>query len=324
MRLRFLYRVRKLYTRSGLIVCGAMASVRFESLEEAQAKTSSEGAKWRLEKEHLARVGVPLGPYMEVAPPTAAGVAAVAATFGFPLMLKSRLGAYDGKGNAVVRSEADIEAAMEALGGGSMLYAEKWVPFAKELAVMVARSTDGSVVAHPVVETVQRNNVCHIVTTEGITPTERDATSAIAMQAISSLDGAGIYGVELFLLEDGSVLLNEIAPRPHNSGHYTIEACVTCQFEQHLRAVLGLPLGDPSLKVGCAAMVNILGDLAGAEGEARAVGQLTAALSIAGASGHWYGKAGCRPGRKMGHITVVADDAAQLKVRLDAVLAACE
>ena len=250
-----------------------------------------------MQKEHLSAVGVPLGPYAEVSPPDASGVAALGETFGFPLMLKSRLGAYDGKGNAVVKTAADIESAMEKLGGGAMLYAEQWVPFKKELAVMVARSTDGSVVAHPVVETIQRDNVCHITTTVGISASEAAATQEIAMQvravrseprrasivqrihtppcshllpllpsascvrrkstnarlrnaqAISSIEGAGIYGVELFLLEDGSVVLNEIAPRPHNSGHYTIEACNTCQFEQHLRAVAGLPLGDASLKV---------------------------------------------------------------------------
>jgi phosphoribosylaminoimidazole carboxylase len=136
----------------------------------------------------------------------------------------------------------------------------------------------------------------------------------IAGRAISTLDGAGIFGVEMFLLMDGRVLINEIAPRPHNSGHYTIEACYTDQFEQHIRAILGLPLGDPSLKVGAAVMVNVLGTADNAWDESTF--SLDMALIVPGATVHWYGKSAVRAKRKMGHITIVAPSMAELAPRI--------
>jgi hypothetical protein len=145
--------------------------------------------------------------------------------------------------------------------------------------------------------------------------TRRGRAAAVAIPPRAGA-GAGVFGVETFLLPDGRVLLNEVAPRPHNSGHYTIEACASSQFEAHLRAVLGWPLGDTGLRVGAAIMLNILGEASGEEGERRAHALMAAALRVPGASVHWYGKAGVAPQRKVGHITVVGRDNEEVRQRL--------
>ncbi|KAF1327815.1 Phosphoribosylaminoimidazole carboxylase, atpase subunit, partial [Globisporangium splendens] len=244
----------------------------------------------------------------------------VGVTFGYPYMLKSRLCAYDGKGNAVVTSAGDIDAAFAKLGvspqdSDLMLYAEKWVPFTKELAVMVVKGAKDDVRAYPVVETTQRDSICDTVLAPAQISKETYAKAKdMALAAVSQLQGHGIYGVELFLTADGDVWLNEIAPRPHNSGHYTIEACETDQFEQHLRAVCELPLGGCDLRVNAALMVNVLGAKNASEDESYK--QLRACLSVPGAIPHFYGKAGgVRAGRKLGHFTLVANSMQQLTER---------
>jgi len=265
-----------------------------------------------VQKVELAKHGVPLPEFEKI--DTADDLRACGKKWEYPLMLKSRLGAYDGKGNAVVHDETEIEAAIEKLGGvkEGALYVERWAPYVKELAVMVARGRKNEIRAHPVVETIQKDNVCHtVIAPAQVSSDVLKRASEVAQKAIAVLPGRGIYGVELFLMPDGHVLLNEIAPRPHNSGHYTIEACVTDQFEQHLRAVLGLPLGDPSMKVGAAIMVNSLGQASGVEGFAKAYNPHVSALTVSGTTPHWYGKSGCRPGRKMGHVTIVAPTMAE-------------
>lgn len=241
--------------------------------------------------------------------------------FGYPYMLKSRLWAYDGKGNAVVASASDVPEAFAKLGvtGGDaaqpvMLYAEQWVPFTKELAVMVVKQDD-DVRAYPVVETTQRDSICDTVLAPAQVPAVVFAKAKrMAFDAISQLQGNGIYGVELFLTPDHDVLLNEIAPRPHNSGHYTIEACETDQFEQHLRAVCGLPLGGCDLRVGASLMVNVLGAASATEDASYA--QLRKCLTVPGAIPHFYGKSGgVRAGRKLGHFTLVANSVRELAER---------
>jgi phosphoribosylaminoimidazole carboxylase len=225
--------------------------------------------------------------------------------FGYPLMLKSRRLAYDGRGNAVVQSAEGVAAAWAQLAPKGGLYAEKWVPFRRELAVIVARGADGSCVGYDAVETIQKNNICHVVVAPAQVPGDVLARAReVAQRAVSHFTGAGVYGVELFELADGAILLNEMAPRVHNSGHHTIEACHTSQFEQHIRAVAGLPLGDPSMRVGAAVMVNVLGTGAAPEDAQRTWAICQRALATPGASVHWYGKAGTTLGRKVGHVTV--------------------
>eukprot|EP00208_Stichococcus_sp_RCC1054_P001609 CAMPEP_0206146038 /NCGR_PEP_ID=MMETSP1473-20131121/29309_1 /ASSEMBLY_ACC=CAM_ASM_001109 /TAXON_ID=1461547 /ORGANISM="Stichococcus sp, Strain RCC1054" /LENGTH=580 /DNA_ID=CAMNT_0053542467 /DNA_START=392 /DNA_END=2134 /DNA_ORIENTATION=+ len=238
-------------------------------------------------------------------------------TFGWPLMLKSRTLAYDGRGNAVVRGPEGAAAAAESLGGFEHgLYAEQWAPYVKELAVMVARGRDGATAAFPVTETVHQNSICWVTETPAAVPPAVAAAAAeLAQRAVQSLPGAGIFGVELFLLETGELLLNEVAPRPHNSGHYTIEGCDTSQYEQHLRAVLGWPLGSTDLKVGSAIMLNLLGE----QQVSSTQGKIQRALETPGASVHWYGKAGVTPGRKVGHITLTAPTPQEARRRLAAI-----
>ncbi|KAJ8653644.1 phosphoribosylaminoimidazole carboxylase, ATPase subunit [Lichtheimia ornata] len=271
------------------------------------------------QKQHLQAHGIPVAEYMET--PDADAVAAAGKQFGYPFMLKSKTMAYDGKGNYVVRSADDIPAAMEALKN-LPLYAEKWAPFVKELAVMVVRRANGEVRTYPVVETIHKNSICHLV----IAPAQADGAAlakaqAIAADAIKSFPGAGIFGVEMFLMENGSILLNEIAPRPHNSGHYTIEACETSQFENHMRAILDMPLGSTEMKVPASIMVNLLGESTSMEECYRPCQE---ALLVDGATIHLYGKKECRAGRKMGHITVVGESMMQVQDRLKPILKAIE
>ncbi|RVW68617.1 Phosphoribosylaminoimidazole carboxylase, chloroplastic [Vitis vinifera] len=244
----------------------------------------------------------------------------------------SRLGKSDGKNSILTWSHEN------ALGGYEHgLYIEKWAPFVKELAVIVARGRDNSILCYPVVETIHKENICHIVKAPADVPWKiRRLATDVAYKAVSSLEGAGVFAVEMFLTIDGQILLNEVAPRPHNSGHHTIESCYTSQFEQHLRAVVGLPLGDPSMKTPAAIMYNLLGEdeenvekgrsdggKSGFEGEAgfslanKLIGK---ALSIPGASVHWYDKPEMRKQRKMGHITIVGPSMGIVEARLHSML----
>ncbi|KAI9466646.1 phosphoribosylaminoimidazole carboxylase [Lactarius psammicola] len=265
------------------------------------------------QKEHLLSHALPVAPFLPV-DPTDQGIMDAVAALGLPLMLKSRTLAYDGRGNYVLRELSQIQDALDALDGRP-LYAEKWVSFNKEIAVVVVRTATGDTFSYPVVETVHKDNICHLV----FAPLRsRDAglsarARGIAEMAVKSLSGAGVFCVEMFLLGDGQILVNEIAPRPHNSGHYTIEACETSQYENHLRAILALPIGSTTLKVPSAAMLNLLG-------ASNDMSELTnfakLALTVPGASVHLYGKAECRKGRKMGHVTVTANSDAEISARL--------
>lgn len=220
-------------------------------------------------KEHFKQFGIPLPPYVNV--PSIESMHEAAKQLGLPIMLKSRLGAYDGRGNSVLKdtSEESINTALTSLGidfqkaknGEKLdLYAEGWINFNSEVAVMVVRSSTGETKAYPAVTAIQTDSICRVVLApaRNVHTSIREKCETIAAKAIDSLgDGAsGVFGVELFLVDNGDtmdVLLNEIAPRPHNTGHYTQDACAVSQFENHLRAVCGLPLGNTSLSVGAAA-----------------------------------------------------------------------
>ncbi|KAF8185195.1 phosphoribosylaminoimidazole carboxylase [Pholiota molesta] len=241
------------------------------------------------QKQHLAAGGLPVSEFIEVESSVESG----------------RTLAYDGRGNFVLRDLSQAQEAIAALGNRP-LYAEKWVPFTKEIAVMVVRTVDGEVQSYPVVETVHKDNICHLV----FAPVRsRDASlsqraRSIAENAIKTFTGAGIFGVEMFLMEDGNIFINEIAPRPHNSGHYTIEACETSQYENHLRAILSLPLGSTAMKIPSSVMLNLIGY----SSNMSEITKITMPLSP--------------KGRKMGHITIVADSDAQLRSRLRPLLQA--
>lgn len=251
------------------------------------------------QKEFLQKAKLPIAEFMAVT--SGSDIEKAAQKFGYPLVLKARFDAYDGRGNAVIHNEHEIETAMKKLAGRT-LYIEKMVKFTKELAVMVARNTRDEIVSYPVVETVHKNNICHIVYAPApVLPAIRRKAAKMAEMVMKQLKGAGVFGIEMFLTRKGDVLINEIAPRVHNSGHYSIEACVTSQFEQHIRAITGLPLGSTKMVVPAAVMINILGER---EGSALPEG-LDKALQIPGVTVHIYGKKETHHERKMGHLTVI-------------------
>ncbi|ONK80388.1 uncharacterized protein A4U43_C01F17120 [Asparagus officinalis] len=273
-----------------------------------------------IQKVHFSHHGIPLPDFMQI--DNLKSAEGAGDLFGYPLMIKSRKLAYDGRGNAVAHSKEELSSSVKVLGGYDRgLYVERWTEFVKELAVIVGRGRDGSISCYPVVETIHRDNICHIVEAPADVPESvKKCAMDVAQKAVSSLGGAGVFAVELFLTKDGKVLLNEVAPRPHNSGHHTIESCYTSQYEQHLRAVTGLPLGDPSMKTPAAIMYNILGEDEGEPGFYIAHQLTRRALSIPGASVHWYDKPEMRKQRKMGHITIVGPSMNIVKRRLDLLL----
>lgn len=263
-----------------------------------------------LQKQTLARAGLPVPRFHPVA--GEADLHEAGRQVGWPLVLKARRLGYDGHGNATVEGPAEARGAIwrlstDAAGSENCpldLYAEEFVPFVLELAVMVARGRDGAIVVYPVVETVQRDHICHEVVAPARVPRSvAEEARRIAVQAVEAIGAVGVVGVEMFWREDGQVLLNELAPRPHNSGHYTIEACRTSQFANHLRAVLGWPLGPVDLVAPAAAMVNLLGTRAGPANP----GGVAEAQTIRCAYLHLYGKREVRPGRKMGHVTALGE-----------------
>lgn len=271
------------------------------------------------QKEFYQRIGVDTAESVPI--DTIGDLKSAAKRFGLPFMLKCRRGAFDGRGNIPIPDqealERDGEAAVKKMGANA-LYAEKWVPYVKELAVMVARGSQDQIDAYPVVETVQKDSICHLV----LAPAQVSATVAararsMAMQCVSKLSGRGVFGVELFVTADEKVLLNEIAPRPHNSGHYTQDACVTDQFEQHLRAVAGLSLGSCAMHSSFALMINVLGDASGTE--EKTYEPLAKALEVPGSGVHYYSKDGIRKGRKLAHATVVGNTLSEVFAKAETV-----
>ncbi|GAB7341252.1 hypothetical protein MBLNU457_7528t1 [Dothideomycetes sp. NU457] len=255
------------------------------------------------QKEHLQKHNVATALSIPLKVNTEAELRSVGSQLDYPFMLKSRTEAYDGRGNFPVKTAEDISSALEALGSRP-LYAEKWANFRAELAVMAVKTKD-SVLAFPVVETVHEDSICKLVyaPARGISHHLLEKAQKLARDAVACFEGKGVFGVEMFLNADDSLLINEIAPRPHNSGHYTIEACPTSQYEAHLRAILDLPISPESLTLRePAVMLNILGG--GTPDSHLQIANL--ALSTPRTQIHLYDKGAARPGRKMGHVTVTA------------------
>jgi 5-(carboxyamino)imidazole ribonucleotide synthase len=255
-----------------------------------------------LQKEALRRRGIPVPRFLPVE--TGQDYAALARQLGRTFLLKSRKMGYDGYGNALVRSERTFHDAHRRLTlRHTKLMAEEYVPFTMELAVMVVR-TRREIATYPVVQTIQRNHICHtVIAPAPVAPPVARRAREVALRAVRAVGGYGLYGVELFVRKDGAVLVNEMAPRPHNSGHYTIDACVTSQFENHVRSVLGLPLGSTAMTRPYAVMINLLGTRDGRATERGA----DSALRHPDVRLHVYGKRDVRRGRKMGHITVTGE-----------------
>ena len=267
-----------------------------ETLETIQDKL--------VQTEALADAGIPVPEFAAVA--TADGLGQLVEAFD-GVMLKARRGGYDGRGNVPVEDPSEAAAALEAVGGDAM--AERLVDFEREIAVMGLKGANGETRTYPATETIHREEILRESVTPARTTDERlQRAQSVAEDVLAFLDGRGVYGIELFETHDGEILVNEIAPRPHNSGHWTIEGAATSQFENHVRAVLGWPLGPTDL-VAPAATANVLGDVTASRSleDGTALHGVDAVLEEPSAAIHWYGKATVRPLRKMGHLTVTED-----------------
>ena len=262
------------------------------------------------QKEAMAKAGLPVPDFMIIE--SLDDMTKAGNEYGYPYMLKARTGGYDGKGNAVVKSADTIEKAYNELGGGKIkLMAEKMIDFKMETSILACRSLNGDIAVYPVGDNKHIDSILHETSVPANIP---DKASKLAMEVASKVmeifDGIGMFCVEMFVTNDNDILVNEVAPRPHNSGHYTIEGCVTSQFENHIRAVVGLPLGDTGL-ISPTVMINLLGEV-GYNGNTVVEG-LDKALALKGVSVHIYGKAQTKPKRKMGHITVTANSVSKAK-----------
>lgn len=256
-----------------------------------------------IEKQTFENAGIPVTPYKIVA--SKEDLKAFGNKHGWPYLLKSSKGGYDGYGNETVKNIDQALEAFENLGGtkGHDILAEAFVDFTHELAVQVARNETGHVV-YPCCETVQENHICVAVKSPApVSESVQTRAQQLAIIATEAIDAKGIFAFEFFLTTSGDVLLNESAPRPHNSGHYTIEGCITSQFENHVRAVCGLPLGDSGLVKPAVAMINLLGT----KKRDAQIDNAEQALTESNGHLHFYGKLDSKIGRKMGHYTLLGD-----------------
>ncbi|MBP3966287.1 5-(carboxyamino)imidazole ribonucleotide synthase [Paenibacillus lignilyticus] len=262
------------------------------------------------EKRAIEAAGVKVAPYAEVR--SADELREAVGRFGLPCVLKTAMGGYDGKGQWVIRSEAEIDEAFETLNrAGTELVLEQFIRFRKELSVIAARSPQGEIRTFPAAENIHVDNILHL----SIVPARIDEelqreAERLAARIAEGLGAVGLIAVELFLTEDGELFVNELAPRPHNSGHYTMEACRTSQFEQHVRAVCGLPLGDTAL-LSPVVMVNVLGEHVEPLLELIAKQDENAERLGVAPKIHLYGKHEAKHKRKMGHVNVLASDVEQ-------------
>jgi len=248
-----------------------------------------------LEKKAISEMGIPVADFRLIESPDDL------VNISYPCVLKTTMGGYDGKGQLVLRSEADLLKARELAKSECVL--EKFIPFTKEVSVMVARSTTGEVAVFPVAENIHVNNILHqSIVPARISPQVEKEAVECAKKIAENLGAIGILAIEMFVADD-KIIVNEIAPRPHNSGHYTIDACVTSQFEQHIRAICGLPLGETTLHTPVV-MVNILGDHMDKE---KLDNLFSYIPLLQNGKIHLYGKAKAVDKRKMGHINLLGD-----------------
>jgi 5-(carboxyamino)imidazole ribonucleotide synthase len=294
----------------------AVVTFEFENVPAAMAQAAAEYAPVRpdgtvlhttqhrlREKTFLAGAGVPVTPFRPVQ--SVEELREAVQALGTPAVLKTAGFGYDGKGQVKIASPADVTSAWQALGSQDALL-EAFVDFEREVSVVAARGLDGRFAHFGLIENAHRHHILDVsVAPPDLSPEISAEAVAITRGIFEALDVVGVLCVEFFLTRGGMLLVNELAPRPHNSGHLTIDACVTSQFEQQVRAVCGLPLGSTAY-LRPAAMANLLGDV-WAAGEP----DWAAACAFPGVKLHLYGKQQARPGRKMGHLTALADTAAE-------------
>ncbi|WP_431809461.1 5-(carboxyamino)imidazole ribonucleotide synthase [Brevibacillus agri] len=261
------------------------------------------------EKTAIREIGIPVAPFRVVG--SLQDLQAAVAELGLPAVMKTATGGYDGKGQWVLLSEDELAEAYETLAkAGTELIVEQFVPFQMELSVIAARNPDGELAVFPAAENIHRENILHLSIVPARVPAEvKTRAEEIARTIVEKLDVVGLIAVEMFLTADGQLYVNELAPRPHNSGHYTMDACVTSQFEQHVRAVCNLPLGSTEL-LSPVVMVNILGEHL--QPVLDQIDKLPRTAKL-----HLYGKAESKAKRKMGHINVLAPTVEEALTHID-------
>ena len=267
-----------------------------------------------VQKQFLDRIGLPQAAWAPVG--DAAELESALAKVGRPAIIKVRRAGYDGKGQVRIEPHVDAAAQLARLHGQPAV-AEEVVPFVREISVILARGLSGEIQIYPLAENVHRRHILHTTRAPAPMPAaRRERAEEVAVAVAEALGHVGVMAVEMFELGDGALLVNEIAPRTHNSGHYTYGACSTSQFEQHLRAICGLPLGDPRALTG-AVMVNLIGDLwsAGPPAWQHVLARPEARL-------HLYGKDAPAPGRKMGHVCLLDDDTDRALATAEVLIAA--
>jgi 5-(carboxyamino)imidazole ribonucleotide synthase len=263
-----------------------------------------------IQKQTFAAAGVPTPHFAEIT--SKQDLVDFGEKHGYPFVAKTRKFGYDGYGNATIKRDTEIDMVWRRFMEGEdprPLLAESFVTFTKELAVMAARNKRGEIAVYPCVQTIQQGHICVTVLAPApIEPELQKRAQEIAVACVETINGVGVFGIEMFLTTDDQIVFNEIAPRPHNSGHYTIEACHTSQFENCIRAVTNLPLGSADMRVPAACMINLLGERTGS-GIPDSVIEM---LKVDDVALHLYGKKDVRMGRKMGHLTATGatvDDA---------------
>jgi 5-(carboxyamino)imidazole ribonucleotide synthase len=248
------------------------------------------------QRNYLQNIGVPV-PKFGLAPTSEY----IKSDYGFPVVLKARRHGYDGQGTFIIKDVEGLEWLAKTVPVEELLV-EEFIPFERELGIIAARNESGEIAIYPVTETFQQNQVCHwTITPADVSIQVAESVKAIAHTILDKLEVIGVFGIEFFLTADNRILVNEIAPRTHNSGHYTLDGCETSQFAMQLQAVTGLPLGSTALKSSGAIMVNLLGF---EESDTDYGEKRDRILKIPNSFLHWYGKTS-RPGRKLGHATVL-------------------
>lgn len=259
-----------------------------------------------MEKAAIQKAGVAVAPYETVT--TSSELYDKMKKLGFPAVLKTARGGYDGKGQEVIRTKQDIEAAAALLNAGPCVL-EKWISFQKEISVILTRKQNAEMAVFPIAENIHVDNILHqTIVPARISKEAAETAVRYAKQLADSFELVGTLAVEMFLTEDDQIYINELAPRPHNSGHFTIEACETSQFEQHIRAVADLPLGSTAL-LKPAVMVNLLG-----EHQPKVLARLS---ELDGWKVHFYGKKEPKRKRKMGHVTILCDSVEEVLMAVE-------
>jgi 5-(carboxyamino)imidazole ribonucleotide synthase len=250
------------------------------------------------QRNYLQSIGVPV-PKFDIAPTSEQ----IESDYGFPVVLKARRHGYDGQGTFIIKDIEGLQQLAKTVPIKELLV-EEFIPFERELGIIAARNESGEIAIYPVAETFQRKQVCRwTITPADVSEQVAESVKAIAHKILANLEVVGVFGIEFFLTADNRVLVNEIAPRTHNSGHYTLDGCETSQFAMQLQAVTGLPLGSTALKSAGVIMVNLLGF---EESHTDYQAKRDRILQIPNSFLHWYGKSS-RSGRKLGHVNVLLD-----------------